>query len=204
MADRQAAAHEFFGNLLHSGAPLQTAVQASFSSYMVNQLSPAQRLAFETPASADATAIVEEVFGSDIEEIEDQRRSAALDALLDPNPGNRVKTIPDVISTADCMALREYCDQALAERGSLEGSRDNVDGLPDFQINISVSEMRILLHHVGERVSRLVCDLDQVAFGKSCRGPPGIFLRRYTANSRPWMPFHTDSNAVRHFPPPPV
>jgi len=188
-------AHEFFGNLLSSGGPLQTAVQASFSCYL-EQLSPAQRLAFQSPAAADPLDVLEEVFGSCTQDSDSLPRSTALAALNDPDPTNRLKTIPNVLSIAECTALRDYCDQALAAVEPVEGSRDNVDGLPDFQVNLSIGELRLLLHCDGESAARQVCDLDRLAFGVACAGAPGIFLRKYTNTCRPWMSFHFDSNAV--------
>jgi hypothetical protein len=118
------------------------------------------------------------------------------------------------------------------------GSRDNVDGLPDFQVNIDQTEMEHMLH--GSDGATFIRRFDGLLrasdINSSCPAPlkaasatttrqaascsgtgsledvqagagrpkkPNLprwsrvrmFVRRYSANTRPWFPFHCDNNA---------
>ena len=261
------AAHNFFQVLLRSGGPLQTASQAAFSNQRAH-LPPAQHAAFECPGAGDATAIIHEVFGSSISA--SVGRDAALDALNDPRTPTRVQTGADIMTAAECAILCRHCDTAMedSQRG---GTRDNVDGLPDFQVNLTLGQIEDLLQHekppsnggrpaeafverfaglltacaasaaaavaaaavavaaataasavadsgvaiaangvaaanhgdcFGYRVETLEAAASKLRIGTNSReaavkewGRVGIFVRRYSASTRPWMPFHCDGNA---------
>jgi hypothetical protein len=82
---------------------------------------------------------------------------------------------------------------AESQRG---GSRDNVDGLPDFQVNLDRRGIADLLHapDVVDRIDRLCSGGDGQQQPKEWERV-GMFVRRYSATTRPWMPFHCDGNA---------
>jgi len=185
---RKAAATDFFAHVLQSGTPLQTPIESAFATCQ-KQLPPAQRVAFESPARADATSIIQEVF-------EKQDRAAALTSLLDPEVTNRVKTCPNVLTPAECAILRQHCDLSMAE-SQLGGSRDNTDGLPDFQVNIDRRELEVLLHvSDGADIIDRLCARPDVGWCQMKEWARiGIFVRRYSQSTRPWMAFHTDGNA---------
>ena len=231
------AAHGFFEELLRSGGPLRTPTEAAFSSQR-EQLPPAQRAAFETPAGVgtmgsvgDAAAIIREVFGSSL--AARPGREAATEALNDRRQPSRVQTGAGIMTAAECAILCHHCDEAMADsqRG---GTRDNVDGLPDFQVNLTGRQIEDLLRNESpplggggpaagftgrfeellvscaaaavagegesgslsltvERGTRLAAhSLESVP---KDWGRVGIFVRRYSASTRPWMPFHCDGNA---------
>lgn len=197
---RKAAALDFVGLLLQSGTPLQTPNQAAFASQLA-QLPPAQRAALEFPGSADAVAIIHEVFGSS--SAATLCRDASLEALYDfRKPAMRVQTFANVLTIAECAILCRHCDSAMAE-SQHGGSRDNVDGLPDFQVNVDRRGIEELFHESDgaafiDRFDGLLHGADGI--GQQCQTQKawariGMFVRRYSANTRPWMPFHCDGNA---------
>jgi hypothetical protein len=192
---RQAASHDFFGNLLQTGRPLQTSTEAAFANHQ-SRLPPAQRAAFEFPDTADASAILDEVFGKS--SVDNPDRVSALEALHDSEASARVRNLPGILTAAECSILREKCDLSMAS-AQAGGSRDNVDGLPDFQINLDRRELANLLNNgsadgSSDIVNRL-CAAENDWFGGKDWARIGMFVRRYSPSTRPWFPFHTDSNA---------
>jgi hypothetical protein len=82
---------------------------------------------------------------------------------------------------------------AQSQRG---GSRDNVDSLPDFQVNIGTKDLDRLLRGKSTGSASVMNTLLkswEQGRGYSFR-KIGVFVRRYSKSTRPWMPFHIDGN----------
>jgi hypothetical protein len=190
---RKNEALKYFGQLMQIGSPLQSKTEAKFNRHR-SHLPPQQGLAFDS-ADADPIAIIAEVFGPALSGKTNPGRDAALEALIDPEPSLRVQTLSEMLSTNECRILREHCDNCMVE-SQLGGSRDNVDGLPDFQVNIERRELGTLLHASddgGAIVDRL-CTAGSFVQQNANWTRIGMFIRRYCPTTRPWMPFHTDGN----------
>jgi len=105
-----------------------------------------------------------------------------------------LKTVP-MLSSEECAVLRAHVDAEVEAELAL----DNLDDLPDFQVNVDLEGLRTLL--CPETVDSLE-QLPRRCFGKAEEvGVPQtwhavtIFLRRYTPTTRPYLPWHTDTNA---------
>jgi hypothetical protein len=162
-----------------------TPTAAAFSGYQT-KLSPAQRAAFEFPETADAAEILDEVCGKC--SAANPARARVLEALRDPEASNRVHNFPGLLTAADCLILRQHCDNAMADAPA----RDSVDGLPDFQINLGRWDLGRLLNF--DVVQHLCAAENEWLRGKQWERI-GIFVRRYSPSTRPCFPFHKDSNA---------
>jgi hypothetical protein len=78
---------------------------------------------------------------------------------------------------------------------------DSVDQAPDYQINLYPSDLRNI---VGEAGYRRIWSIPLGLEGGACteeKDPDdygykrvGIFLRKYTTDTRPLIPFHVDTN----------
>ena len=94
-----------------------------------------------------------------------------------------------LIDDDGCAALRAAVD---AKRGTVV---DTVDGAADHQLNLTTEELAL---HIGkaqlEAVRSVARSLDVQTGGSGQRELPIVeaFVRRYTAGSRPWHPFHQD------------
>jgi hypothetical protein len=163
-------------------APPLTSAEAAFVDYN-DRLSPAQRSAFEFPETADAAAILDEVCPA-----KNPARLNVMKALHDPEASNRVHSFPRLLNAADCLILRQHCDDSM----KMEPDRDSVDGLPDFQINIERWDLGRLLNF--DIIQRLCAAENEWLKGKRWERI-GIFVRRYSPSTRPCFPFHNDSNA---------
>lgn len=103
--------------------------------------------------------------------------------------GRRAAALPK----AACAALRNAVDA-----GARQGA-DTVDGHADWQINI---DMRELTGLIGVTCTDTVLTLpsvsgvDDAAVTAAAGAVPRVFVRRYTAATRPWIPFHYDLAAV--------
>ena len=119
-------------------------------------------------------------------------RQAARDALETKNDEKVLVTIPGTLTQAQCQRLRIFVDKKTRNDGV-----DNVDGCPDHQVNIHENKLWKLL---GTETRDRVYALPNQLTGNDDESPPpliraGVFLRRYQATERPWMPFHADGNA---------
>ena len=92
-----------------------------------------------------------------------------------------------VLTEFECSKLRKFVVQEIKDDGI-----DNVDGCPDWQVNISEKKLsKIIGKHAVDRLYQLPFRLDPHSFTPS---RVGIFIRMYQTNRRPWMPFHRDDN----------
>lgn len=108
-----------------------------------------------------------------------------------------------VLDTAACAALRKAVDAAVLR--TVRQAVDTVDGGPAFQLNLKVREMGELIGEGG--LARLRDVLAQSARMLAADGSKEenaepleltgegteVFVRRYTAGGRPWIPFHCDA-----------
>ena len=104
-----------------------------------------------------------------------------------------VLQVPGALSPAACRALRLAVDERA------QAKVDTVDGCPDHQLNLDRSALEQL---VGTDAVAALWSLP-AAFSK-LRGVPALgagfsvetFVRRYSAVTRPWIPFHCDSATI--------
>ena len=116
-------------------------------------------------------------------------RVAAQEALFTTHPV--LANVPAVLSVAQCTQLRRFFDNKIKDDAVV----DNVDGCPDHQVNIHVNKLRKLIGAAAlERILAIpvthLGDDNAQTFSRI-----GVFLRKYQADGRPWMPFHADGNA---------
>eukprot|EP01043_Picozoa_sp_COSAG02_P003046 COSAG02_NODE_72_length_41961_cov_13.243658_22_plen_695_part_00 len=94
------------------------------------------------------------------------------------------------LDATQCEVLCDYC------RGHLQMEPDSVDGAPDSQVQLTLAELRKLL---GSETTRDLLRLPAVAGlmeEAQWSGAVDCFLRRYTARTRPFIPFHCDGAAA--------
>mmetsp|Transcript_16721 Transcript_16721/g.67444 ORF Transcript_16721/g.67444 Transcript_16721/m.67444 type:complete len:331 (+) Transcript_16721:47-1039(+) len=143
---------------------------------------------------ATAVAIIDSVFAGDA-----SQRARSL-AALRADPAAVLATRRGVLSPVECAALRAYCDT----RVDADLALDNVDRLPDFQVNVDVETLRGVIG--SQTVDRLLALPDALLSSRrdddsSKNSPPrsfarvGVFVRRYTPATRPYFPWHCDGNA---------
>jgi hypothetical protein len=125
----------------------------------------------------------------------------------------RVMSVPSVLDATACKILREAVDKHEQHKV------DSVDGAPDHQVGLSLDTLERL---VGSSATRALCRLPHVftreagkhaatgtfhhreagddRSGLSCEDtrwvPSGMFVRRYSGSTRPWIAFHADNAAV--------
>lgn len=118
-------------------------------------------------------------------------RVAAQEALLTTHPV--LANVPAVLSVAQCTQLRRFVDNKI--KNDDDAVVDNVDGCPDHQVNIHVNKLRKLIGAAAlERI--LAIPVTHLGGDNSTDfSRIGVFLRKYQADGRPWMPFHADGNA---------
>lgn len=139
--------------------------------------------ALHAPGRGEAEAVLSSVFGAD-----QQSLDAARDELC---RADGVRTLADALSAPACAALVAYADDEMDRQLDL----DNTDRLPDFQVNIDFEDD--LAAVIGRKARDGLRALPATAFG----GAParfervGAFVRRYSADERPYMKFHADGNA---------
>jgi hypothetical protein len=115
-----------------------------------------------------------------------------------------------VLDAVDCLVLREAVDRY---RTSIPSS---IDGAADHQLDLNVHNLKSLLSVARVRELFLLAAEFRRASGvptqdvvqqqqqrrrvegieKELEEPITIFLRRYSADTRPWNPFHNDAAAV--------
>jgi len=123
-------------------------------------------------------------------DLSNQERTRALEALEASTP--QCINVHKVLSEEKCSTLRDFvCNQMVVDNNN---AMDDVDGCPDFQVNLSETKLRALIgHDAVDRLYRLPKQLD-------VDGAPqrfervGMFLRMYEPHTRPWMQFHVDAN----------
>ncbi len=102
-----------------------------------------------------------------------------------------------VAPAAACAALRQAVDREATTR------KDTVDGAPDWQLNLPAHRLERLwpgglraLRAVADRFLSNRGDAGDSVDAVSRLTPPRMFVRRYTASTRPFIPFHCDNAAV--------
>ena len=134
-------------------------------------------------------------------------QSVSLEELLDDLKLDTLREadvmgVPNVLNAATCAACRQLVDK------ECKTDVDTVDGCPDYQVNVTYEQLAGL---IGSAAARSICVELPVAL---CERNPSVhrpevveelrrqklrmevFLRRYTAESRPWIPFHSDRAAL--------
>ena len=89
--------------------------------------------------------------------------------------------VPGLLPPAACARLRAAVD---AER---QQKCDSVAGAPDHQLNLSPRRLEQL---IGSEAAEALWQLA----GAGARDDAEVFVRRYTADSRPWTPIHVDTS----------
>ena len=124
-------------------------------------------------------------------------RDAALEALEVGSSSNQPSTIhaltiPKVLTSMECDKLINFINKQIKDDGY-----DNVDGCPDWQINITTKKLNKILGGGSDALQRLYVLPSMVdsSYTSDRFERVGIFLRMYQRSKRPWMPFHSDGNA---------
>ena len=92
-----------------------------------------------------------------------------------------------VLTSEECAKLRNFVQRQIKNDGI-----DQVDGCPDWQVNISEKKLtKIIGNDAKDRLWKVPSNLDPEA--KSFDNV-GVFIRMYQRGTRPWMPFHRDGN----------
>lgn len=95
-----------------------------------------------------------------------------------------------VLDATQCAALREHC------RAHLQMEPDSVDGAPDSQVQLTRAELQRLLGSETVRELWRLPAAARLVEGGLWSGAVDCFLRRYTAETRPFIPFHCDGAAA--------
>ena len=96
-----------------------------------------------------------------------------------------------ILSQTSCRSLRAAVDQGKTAHG------DSVDGLSDHQLNLTTERLGELIGAVA--VAELHNLAAQFAAQKgvdACLVVREAFARRYSLDTRPWIPFHCDRASV--------
>lgn len=119
-----------------------------------------------------------------------------------------IQTVP-CLDEAECKALRDFVDE-MSMRWHGPNARanvhwttriDSVDKCPDYQINLYPSDLARIVGWKGyTKIFNLPFKIDDPNFESNLEPEDthlklGIFLRKYTTDTRPFIPFHVDSNA---------
>lgn len=100
-----------------------------------------------------------------------------------------VATVP-VLTAAQCAKLRNLIHNKIQNDGI-----DNVDGCPDWQVNIHESKLqKILGKKTFEKLTQIPTMLNPQQVSHKHYSRIGVFIRMYSTSKRPWMPFHSDGN----------
>jgi hypothetical protein len=95
-----------------------------------------------------------------------------------------------VLTSDECAKLRNFVRKQIQNDGI-----DQVDGCPDWQVNISEKKLtKIIGKGPKDRLWNVPSMLDPEVVGTEF-DRVGIFIRMYERGTRPWMPFHRDGNS---------
>ena len=100
-----------------------------------------------------------------------------------------VQHVDRILESDQCAVLRAVVDNALDGKATCEMADDSVDGEPDFQVELGRERLEAL---IGEAPVKALWDL----FLVMSKEPHEIFVRRYSADTRPWFPFHHDRSSL--------
>ena len=131
-------------------------------------------------AMVSAEAVLNSVF------LCDEATKIACLGALDDDDDKVLRTIQGLVPPEDCRKLREYCD----DRVFTDLASDNVDRLPDFQVNLDSLD-GVISPATATKLLALPRLLDHAEPFRRI----GIFVRRYTPDTRPFFPWHVDGNA---------
>ncbi|KAJ1453477.1 hypothetical protein M885DRAFT_524421 [Pelagophyceae sp. CCMP2097] len=122
------------------------------------------------------------------ESVDDLRRALGLPARDDA--GAAVAHLARLLPREACEALRSAVDAAE------DSEADSVDGLPDHQVDVGLDEIEALVgrDHARSLLRAVATFAPRLEAPKS--GDVRCFVRRYSATTRPWNPFHTDTATV--------
>ena len=94
-----------------------------------------------------------------------------------------------VLNSEQCAALRGYLETHMNSVVP-----DSVDGRPEYQVNLTRAQLHALVGDGGlATLMDLPCALGAAAGGGG--GRLAIFLRKYSADTRPYITFHSDTSA---------
>ena len=109
----------------------------------------------------------------------------------------------NILSKDECATLRDFvCTKMTTTVEDDDASVDDVDGCPDFQVNLSETMLRALVgQDAVDRIYSLpkLLQLDNDN-ADNANDPQqrfervGMFMRMYQPHTRPWMQFHVDAN----------
>ncbi len=114
----------------------------------------------------------------------------------------RILRVPSLLSVSNCAALRRAVD---AERSV---AKDSIDRRAEHQLNLTRDALEALVGAgSAAAIDELPRRLREVEDGARAREGGGAaapdefvrvdyFVRRFTRDTRPWVPFHTDTAAV--------
>eukprot|EP00929_Paragymnodinium_shiwhaense_P032032 TRINITY_DN17826_c0_g1_i3.p1 TRINITY_DN17826_c0_g1~~TRINITY_DN17826_c0_g1_i3.p1 ORF type:complete len:381 (-),score=53.07 TRINITY_DN17826_c0_g1_i3:417-1559(-) len=135
----------------------------------------------ECPSEVPAETLLEEL---KLPKHKEERARLALES----SSADSVHSLPAALDEEACFRLRAAVDT------QRQTKCDTVDGSPDHQLNLSVEELQEL---IGEacftRLTEFAGPLLRQGSPEARLPDPLIFVRRYSADSRPWFPFHVDS-----------
>ena len=104
-----------------------------------------------------------------------------------------ILTRPLVLTQDECAKLRAFVRKQIKNDGI-----DQVEGCPDWQVNISEKKLiRIIGIDARDRLWKVpsILEPDDASGAESeSFDRVGIFIRMYQRGTRPWMPFHRDGN----------
>lgn len=116
-----------------------------------------------------------------------------------------VLAMPGTIDALGCSRLRAAVDHEIASSPAAAYA-DSVDGAPAHQLNLDRQKLEDLVgFSVVEKLLGLPAEFARHTAGSPpCIGdawstigsPREIFVRRYSTDTRPWIPFHCDRSAV--------
>jgi hypothetical protein len=136
-----------------------------------------ERALIHQDSTIDPYAIIERL------DMSSSERKDALEALA---RADAIITKP-VLMSAECAKLRNFVRKQIKDDGI-----DQVDGCPDWQVNISEKKLsKIIGNDAKDRLWKVPSNLDPDA---TTFDNVGIFIRMYQRRTRPWMPFHRDGN----------
>jgi hypothetical protein len=100
---------------------------------------------------------------------------------------------PHALTAEACAKLRDAVDAGLRNGDQCRG-RDSVDHATEFQLNVTVSELaEIISQSSVTNLRRVAESFLEAAWDEDAQ----IFVRRYSGDTRPWIPFHTDTVPLR-------
>uniref|UniRef100_A0A7R9U5J9 Fe2OG dioxygenase domain-containing protein n=1 Tax=Pinguiococcus pyrenoidosus TaxID=172671 RepID=A0A7R9U5J9_9STRA len=114
-------------------------------------------------------------------------RDAAAKALSRPVE-QVVETVDHVLTAEECLKLRAWAEERMDP-----GLADSVDGAPEYQVDCDENTLGDLVGH--DAVDR-ICSLAERWMGGQPADEIGIFVRKYAAGGRPYIPFHVDTTDV--------